>query len=399
MPRKNAPEFSYNEKTGLYRKRIKDEETGKWVDVYGHTKDETRQKVKQRQAAMKAAATERGQIAYVYEYAKRWYELNTVGLSQSRRDDYKNAINNHICPVIGTLPVADVKPDDVRRVMAACAKMSKSSQQKIVTTLKRIFEAAEENGMIERSPCGRLKAGGEKPAEKIPLTDAQVKTLVDALAGTRCQLFVLIGVYAGLRREEIAGLQWDCVHLDDAVPYIEVRRTVRWINNNKPVLTEQMKSEKAKRSVPIAPQLLTALQEAKATASSDFVVPDTKGGVMSFSSFQRMWQAVESRSTGRTVRKGKEGKVYDREKKLGEKVAKHDTVIAIDFHVTPHILRHTFITNLLLAGANIKTVQYLAGHATVEMTLNTYAHLMENRPADTVGAINLAYSAGGKNSG
>ena len=37
-------------------------------------------------------------------------------------------------------------------------------------------------------------------------------------------VFVMIGLYSGLRREEILGLQWDCVFLDVETPYIAVRR-------------------------------------------------------------------------------------------------------------------------------------------------------------------------------
>lgn len=45
-----------------------------------------------------------------------------------------------------------------------------------------------------------------------------------------------------------------------------------------------------------------------------------------------------------------------------------------DTHVTAHILRHTYITRLFEAGLDIKEIQYLAGHSTVDMTLRVYTH-------------------------
>lgn len=165
MPRKDAPEFSYDEKTGLYRKRIKNPGTGKWVAVYGHTKQELREIIKLRQQVFAAEAAAAG-APYVYQYATQWFQLNTKELSQSRKGDYSNAINNHICPVIGHMQISEVKPDDIKRIMAAVSGMSKSSQQKIVTTLKRIFESAEENGIIAKSPCTKLRPGGAPPKEK-----------------------------------------------------------------------------------------------------------------------------------------------------------------------------------------------------------------------------------------
>ena len=42
--------------------------------------------------------------------------------------------------------------------------------------------------------------------------------------------------------------------------------------------------------------------------------------------------------------------------------------------VTPHVLRHTFCTNMLQAGIDIKSLQYLMGHSYASMTLDVYAH-------------------------
>ena len=46
-------------------------------------------------------------------------------------------------------------------------------------------------------------------------------------------------------------------------------------------------------------------------------------------------------------------------------------------HITPHVFRHTFCTNLINNGANLKTVQYIMGHSNVDMTLSVYSHATE----------------------
>ena len=44
-------------------------------------------------------------------------------------------------------------------------------------------------------------------------------------------------------------------------------------------------------------------------------------------------------------------------------------------HIRFHDLRHTHATLLLLAGINPKIVQERLGHASIDMTLDTYSHL------------------------
>ena len=43
-------------------------------------------------------------------------------------------------------------------------------------------------------------------------------------------------------------------------------------------------------------------------------------------------------------------------------------------HFSPHILRHTFCTNMKSAGLNLKSLQYIMGHAQANTTQNTYTH-------------------------
>ena len=63
----------------------------------------------------------------------------------------------------------------------------------------------------------------------------------------------------------------------------------------------------------------------------------------------------------------------------------------LDFDVTPHQLRHTYITNLLYAGVDPKTVQYLAGHENSKTTMDIYAKVKYNKPEELCGVVNGAF--------
>ena len=58
----------------------------------------------------------------------------------------------------------------------------------------------------------------------------------------------------------------------------------------------------------------------------------------------------------------------------------------INKHITWHCARHTFAVNVLSAGANIKTVSSLLGHASIKMT-EKYLHVIDNQKKDAINSL------------
>lgn len=50
--------------------------------------------------------------------------------------------------------------------------------------------------------------------------------------------------------------------------------------------------------------------------------------------------------------------------------------------ITPHVFRHTFCTNMINQGMQVKTLQYILGHADVATTLQIYAHITKEKAKD-----------------
>lgn len=373
-------EFYYDSKTGYYRKRVKLMD-GTYKDVRGKTKEETRQKVHDLIETQKQGLVLDNKTT-VAELAKEWYENRRSKWSYSRRSDYTNAINNHICPVIGSMKLKEVKPEHCQRILSDMAGMSNSAQSKVVTTLKQIFSCAEENGLILRSPCAKLKAGGERAKEKVPLTPEQCQALEEATKGTKAYLFVMLGLYAGLRREEICGLRWCDIDLDAAPPRLTVNNAVRF-EGNQGVFPAPLKTAAAHRTIPLPPQLTAALMDAKRTARSVFVVPAANGSHATKQTVRSIMAIIERRRI-----KPKQTKAPD-SKKPGPQPLEG----TLNFHVTPHLLRHTYITRLCQSGMDVKKIQFLAGHSNVGITLNIYAHVTNNQPEQLISAIEGAFAA------
>ena len=59
--------------------------------------------------------------------------------------------------------------------------------------------------------------------------------------------------------------------------------------------------------------------------------------------------------------------------------------------MTPHMLRHTYITNIIYAGVDPKTAQYLAGHKNSKVTMDIYAKIKYNKPEAIADTVNEAF--------
>ena len=136
--------------------------------------------------------------------------------------------------------------------------------------------------------------------------------------------------------------------------------------------------------------------KAKANSTSDYVVANRDGDPLSYTQFKRLWQYIVTRTI-------KERSYYRYENGnrvkhtvtpvLGEKAAHNGKVVySLDFEVTPHQLRHTYITNLIYSSVDPKTVQYLAGHESSRITMDIYAKVKYNRPDQLVKAMSGAFA-------
>lgn len=393
--RKTIPKYGKVIMNGIeyFRTRILDADGGR-IALYGRTREELYDKVEEAKKEIEEC-TFRREKPTVKEYCEKWLLMQSAHIRKTTLVDYKSKVKNYIIKPLGHMYMVDVRADDVRLAILPASKKSESVYRSVNMLMKCIFNSAEDNHIIDENPTKKLSAkGGIPQKEKEALTDEQVEQLLDAIRGLPPYVFVMIGLYAGLRREEILALKWDCVHLDEEAPYISVRRA--WhADHNRPVIETELKTKAARRDVPIPERLVNCLKEAKAVSKSEYVVANSKGEPLSYTQFRRVWQYIVTRSTKERVyvRYVNGQKVEHTVKPvLGESAAHNSRVVySMDFQVTPHQLRHTYITNLIHAQVDPKTVQYLAGHENSKVTMDIYAKVKYNKPKELSAVVNGAF--------
>lgn len=227
--------------------------------------------------------------------------------------------------------------------------------------LRQVMSAAVEERRIPRNPCDGVNLPKRAHADRGYLTHQQVLELATAVS--RDGLVIRFLAYTGLRWGEMAALRvQDC---DMTRRRVNVARSVT--ESGGLVWTAGKTQER--RSVPFPAVLAPGLDTLLVGKARDALVfTDLRGGVLRNSNWRsRVFSpAVESLRMASIEQRAKEAA-----KPGGQAVTPEFPVI------TPHDLRHTAASLAISAGANVKAVQRMLGHAKASMTLDTYADLFD----------------------
>jgi len=338
-------------KDGRYQLPVK-LPNGKYKYLYARTESELKEKynILCRQLLMGNISEQKMTVS---EWLDIWYrQKENEGTSDSRLTVYDCAIRLYIKPTIGSMQLADVKQLHIDNIISVMHDKSKAYQQEVVKVLKQAYEYAVANDVVNKNPCKNIKFSGTDTKEKEPLTLEQQKELLEKTSTERSKLFVALALFAGLRRGEILSLKWS----DITENVIKVKASTVF-KNNQPT-NKGTKSKAGTRDIPIPKPLQDIFDTVE--NKKGFVIKNSNGEQCSQQSYKILWESVENK---------------------------------VDYHVKPHILRHTYITNLFNAGVDAKTAQYLAGHANISTTLKIYTHLSNKNTNDATDKLTAYFNS------
>jgi len=237
-------------------------------------------------------------------------------------DEY--SLNAHLKPYFGSLDLREITPLQIEAYRAERLKagMKRSSTNREMALLKKMFNLAIDWGYCSQNPGTKVKLFSEKDnlKERI-LTDEEEARLLEKCLDT-LKLIIITALHTGMRRNEILNLKWEDIDLKE----------------------RQIKATKTKsgknRIVPIDDVLFEVLEKLRVNNRSEYVFENPETG-----------QAFKS------IRKG-----FSRACQRAE-------IKDLRFHD----LRHTFASRLIRGGADIISIQKLLGHFSVTVT-QRYIH-------------------------
>lgn len=338
----------------------------KYKYVYARTQKELNQKVDEVKIKLGKGLDILAQRDTFGEWAERWLRLKKTEVSPHRYYVYECRVKN-LSP-IAEREIYRIRTMDIQDIIINCAdRYSVAVLVEIKSTAKQIFSYAIDNRVIDYNPAVSVRIPDNKANQtekRRALTEQEQKWIVDT--PHRARTSAMIMMYAGLRRGELVPLLWSDVDLEHGI--IRVNKSTEREGSNWRV-KQGAKSKAGVRNVYIPQILIDYLKNTEQT-NNMLVCPDSKGNMMSLSSWNSMW---ESYLTELNFRNGDFSHIVNYDKP--DSRFSPEKIPMVIPRITPHWLRHTFITSMYLAGMDVGTVKEQAGHADIKTTMAIYVHL------------------------
>ena len=384
MPRKNTRAASGSgsirqRADGTWEARLTvgtDPGTGKPIrkSVYGRSQAEARKRMTATQRAIDNGTYQAPDKNTVSQWLDTWMEtFCAVKVKPLTFSSYAVAIKNHIKPSLGALRLQAVRGVHVQKLYNRMTAdgLSAKTVKNVAAILHKAFSVAVKQGLMQANPCDAAELPKAMHKEITPLTDSEIPLFLKAIKGHPFEGAYALCLFAGLREGECLGLSWDQVNF-------EARRIT---------ISQQLQHEK-KRS------------------AQYYIAPSTKSGKpRQIEPPEITFQYLRAERKRQTENRLAAGPLWSNPDNLvfTDELGRHLAIST--FYKTfkrivssigrpdarPHDLRHTAATVAIAAGADIKSVQDLLGHATASFTLNVYAHTSDQMKKDTAARMQSYY--------
>ena len=303
----------------------------------------------------------------VLELCKKYMSIRDVSLKRNSVLSHKTAYNMLEKDAFGKRKIDSIRVSDAKDFFLKQQEWGKGDSSSRSYSLRRIlrpaFQMAYEDQWIMQNPfdfkVSDITTAGMGKREAI--TEEQMNDFLDFVKEEETLRDYWEGMYilfhTGIRISEFCGLTAENVSLRKKTLTID-HQLIKYPTQN--YVIEQPKTEKGIRKLPITDEVAecfkTLIKKAKKRKTQPCV--DGKSG---FFYLLRNDHPATACDWNRYFKKS----LTKYNKAHKEQIPK----------ITPHICRHTYCSNMAKAGMNPKTLQYLMGHASIQVTLNVYAHV------------------------
>lgn len=318
------------------------------------------------------------------DYASEWYRVRKAPFaSASSRESYRTALNKHLFPVLGERMLRSITALELQEIVNGFSDMSKSSITNIIATLRGVFGSALVDRLIAADPTERLIRPSAKPAAVKPaLSPEQRAALVAVCASHPDGHYLALMYYLGCRPGEARGLMWQ--DIDWRAGRVSICRDIDYKDGGRP---GALKTKSSARTVPL-PDPLRAILEPRRGLPTHYIAHAARAvdRPLPKSTADRVW--VRLMGAAGFTEPAPQPNTFD----------PSDPRHAMRATLTPHALRHNYITMCWESGLDPYETMKLVGHTSITTTLNIYTHLSDAQMDKTAAKLEDMFSGNSKNS-
>jgi integrase len=344
--------------------------------IYGETRKEVQEKLTRALRTQQLGLPVESDRLTAGDWLTQWLEMQKPPATKPKTyAAYEYHVRMHLIPAFGNRPLVKLQPQEVREFMRAKAEagLASKSIRHYRATLRAALNVAMQDGLIARNSAALAKPPRlEKPLLHV-FSKEEALRFLDAARGDRLEAVFTVALSLGLREGEILGLRWQDVDLDAArlqVSY-SLQRIKRPGEAKGKLELIAPKTDKSRRVIALPQVAVSALHAHRARQEQERKACGSR------------W-----RDTGMVFTTGI-GTMLDQRNMLRAFYGIMDTRDPHDPEPDPkkkrklfprlrfHDLRHSAATLLLAQGVHARYIMELLGHSSISLTMNTYAHVLE----------------------
>lgn len=273
---------------------------------------------------------------------------------------YRATHKMYVKDKFGLMPITGVKYKNLQKHFN---EMGESYNFPTLKNMKKVFSVtfqyAMRAGYVKDNPVKLIQLPKQSTSRRMvveTISDEDLNKIIDEMQKVgrtapcrkdsefkfkSCAMAIIIGRYTGLRVSEVLALKKSDFDLENHT--LTIQRRIEYSNllAKDIYLTDKLKSKNSKATVAISKKLSNQLKEWFEFNPHEFVICDSDGELV-------------------------------RPETFNVRIRKVVKIVGVHFHF--HMLRHTYATELMMAGINPVTVKGLLRHSEVATTWNTYTH-------------------------
>lgn len=266
---------------------------------------------------------------------------------EATRKLYIDITENRIKPFFGTTPISELSKGLLQRFVDNYTTNIRKTFIVLSLTLKKLYSLDLIPTNFYDSLIKPVSTAQKRPKEALKVNETQC--FLNYYKGHHLEHCILLLFHCGLRIGELLALQWDEVEIIDECK-AKIHVNASWGETKQGMNRKEPKTRSSKRIIPICDSyIITVLKRAQATSKGNLWVAENKTGLLPIDK-------------------------HNFSKRYFTKVGQ---LLGIKTHLSTHVARHTFVSNLIHQNVPLTEIAKLTGHSSITTIIKIYAHAIQ----------------------